>query len=80
MFFGGFKEYCIKQTYTYIMKIISLLYLFITHAHTHLAIRAVLAEDRRGKVVALGNIPGNEQLHPATSISQHLCQVVNHEK
>lgn len=43
---------------------------------THLAIQAILAEDRRGKVVVLGNIPGNEQFHLATSISQHLGQVV----
>lgn len=47
-----------------------------THTHTHLVVRAVLTEDRRGKVVALGNIPGDEQFHLATSISQHLGQVV----
>lgn len=46
------------------------------YTHTHLVIQAVLAEDRRGKVVVLGNIPGDEQFHLGTSISQNLSQVV----
>lgn len=46
------------------------------HIHTHLVVQAVLAEDRRGKVVVLGNIPGDEQFHLATSVSQYLSQVV----
>lgn len=54
-----------------------------THAHiicTHLAIQSVLVEGRRGEVVVFGNIPGNEQLHLATSISQYLHQMVVWEK
>lgn len=45
-----------------------------THIYTHHAIQVLLVEDRGGTVVVLRTIPGNEQFHPGTSISQHLSR------
>lgn len=42
--------------------------------YADLAIQTVLADGRRGKSAVLCNIPGDQQFHSGTSISEYLGQ------